>query len=74
LDAYSNTVNYATWNELKQVAAKNLRGEQPEPEPAWEEEESIYDALEARGRATGKVMDEEVTSGPACRQATSGLP
>jgi len=48
LDAYSNTVNYATWNELKQVAAKNLRGEEPEPD--WEEHEPVYDGLQARDR------------------------
>jgi len=60
LDAYSNTVNYATWNELKQVAAKNLRGEEPEPD--WEEDEPVYDGLQARDRDMEKVMDEEVAS------------
>ena len=44
LDQYSNTVaNFETWNELKQVAAKNLRGEEPEPEPDLEEDEPVYD-------------------------------
>ena len=62
MDAYSNTVNYATWNELKQVSAKNLRGEEPEPEPDWEGDEPVYDGLQARGRAMEKVMDEEVAS------------
>ena len=63
LDSYSNTVaNYETWNELKQVAAKNLRGEEPEPEPDWEEDEPVYDGLQARGRDMEKVMDEEVAS------------
>ena len=60
LDAYSNTVNYATWNELKQVAAKNLRGEEPEPD--WEEDEPVYDGLQARGRDMEKVMDDHVAS------------
>ena len=64
LDSYSSAnVNYATWNELKQVSAKNLRGEEPEPEPAWEGDEPVYDGLQARGRAMEKVMDEEVASG-----------
>ena len=59
LDSYSSAnVNYATWNELKQVSAKNLRGEEPEPEPDWEEDEPVYDGLQARGRDTEKVMDE----------------
>ena len=63
LDQYSNTVaNFETWNELKQVAAKNLRGEEPEPEPDWEEDEPVYDGLQARGRDMEKVMDEEVAS------------
>ena len=50
------------WNELKQVSAKNLRGEEPEPEPDWEGDEPVYDGLQARGRAMEKVMDEEVAS------------
>ena len=62
LDSYSNTVNYERWTELKRVAAKNLRGEEPEPEPAWEEDEPVYDGLEARGRVMEKVMDEEVAN------------
>lgn len=62
LDSYSNTVNHERWTELKRVAAKNLRGEEPEPEPAWEEDEPVYDGLEARGRVMEKVMDEEVAN------------
>ena len=50
------------WIELKQVSAKNLRGEEPEAEPAWEEDEPVYDGLEARGRVMEKVMDEEVAN------------
>ena len=63
LDSYSNTVaNFETWNELKQVAAKNLRGEEPEPELDWEEDEPVYDGLQARGRDMEKVMDDQVAS------------
>ena len=56
MDAYSN-VNYETWNELKQAAAKNLgEGNQNQNgAPDWEEEEPIYDVLKARGRDMEKA-------------------